>query len=255
MVSSLSSLEAGGIYATTIIFGTLVSIPSRTVKKITSALFADGWMTNDLKMISEVYRKSCLTQFIIGIMIFLCIWGNVHNIMKILPPEYAMGTWAIFWGCVTNLMEMLSGASGSLLGTSKHYKVQAYQAVILVVIIVGANYLFIPLFGLSGAAFATAISFFIFNVFKYLYILHRWGFQPYGKEILYVFLLGCASYGLLCLIPLLGNFIVDALTRTVIATLSFGGVVYFMKLSPEVNTAVNMVAVKIPVLNSVLKLK
>ena len=255
MISSLGGLEAGGIYATTILFGTLVSVPSRTVKKITAALFAEGWKDDDLDKISDIYRKSCLTQFIIGLMIFICIWCNIDNILKVLPPEYAAGKWAIFWGCVTNLMEMLTGAASSLIGTSKHYKTQTYQGIMLVAIIIGANYLFIPIMGISGAAFATAVSFFLFNSFRHFYIVYRWKMQPLGMKELYVLMLAIVCYAFIYIIPTMGYFIVDAAARGTIAVAFFGGLVYYFKISPEINTATNAVIKKIPVINKVIGIK
>jgi len=248
MVSSISGLEAGGIYATTILFGTLVSIPSRTVRKITSALMGEYWLANDTEKLYDIYKKSCVTLYIIGCLLFLGIWVNIDNILKLLPPEYAAGKWAIFWGCMTSLTEMIAGAAGPLLSTSKKYKSQTVQTLILLFVILAANWLLIPRLGMTGAALATTIGFFSFNVFRHFYIVYHWKMQPYGKDVAIVTLLALATFTLVYFIPRHFHFLIDTVIRGTLVVVVFGCSVFFLKISTEVNNAVLAVLKKVPVM-------
>jgi len=255
MISSMCGLPKGGIYTTTILFGMLVSIPSRTVRKITSALLAEAWKDDNKEKVFDIYKKSCVTLYIIGFLIFLGVWTNIDNILQILPKAYSIGKWAIFWSCLTNLLEMTVGSAGSLLGTSKHYKVQTYQSILLVGFLVIANYIFIPIWGLTGAAFATTMSFLTYNSIRHFYIVYRWRMQPYGKEIVYVTIIGIATFGIIYLVPHFTYFMVDAVMRGILVIAFFGLSVYFLKISPEINTTVDGIIKKVPVLNKLIKIK
>lgn len=255
MVGSIGGLKSGGIYATTILFGSLVSIPSRTVKKITSALVAECWVENNEAKIAEIYKKSAVSLYIIGILLFIGIWANVDNILKILPPEYAAGKWAIFWACITNVMEMLTAAASSVLSTSKHYKVQTYQGIMLVGLMIITNYLLIPVFGLTGAAFASTISFLIFNTVRHVYIMYRWKMQPIGKEIVIISIVGALSYFITYIVPHYHQFIIDTIIKGSIIVVLYAPTIYFLKISSDINNTVNVVLKKIPVLNKLMKIK
>jgi len=251
----MCGLPKGGIYTTTILFGMLVSIPSRTVRKISLTLMSEAWKEDDHEKVFDLYQKSCITLFIIGFLILLGVWTNIDNILQILPHEYSIGKWAILWSCITNLIEMTVGSAGSLIGTSKHYKVQTYQSIMLVGFLVITNYIFIPIWGLTGAAFATTMSFLTYNSIRHFYIMYRWKMQPYGKEFIYVMILGIATYVIVYFIPHFPFYMIDAVMRSALVCILFGLSVYFMKISPEINNTIEGLLKKLPVLNKLIKIK
>ena len=255
MISSMCGLPKGGIYTTTILFGMLVSIPSRTVRKISLTLMSEAWKEDDQKKVFDLYQKSCITLFIIGFLILLGVWTNIDNILQILPHEYSIGKWAILSSCITNLIEMTVGSAGSLIGTSKHYKVQTYQSIMLVGFLVITNYIFIPIWGLTGAAFATTMSFLTYNSIRHFYIMYRWKMQPYGKEFVYVMILGIATYVIVYFIPHFPFYMIDAVMRGALVCILFGLSVYVMKISPEINNTIEGLLKKLPVLNKLIKIK
>lgn len=79
MVSHLVGLSSTGIYGITFFFGTLIIIPSRALKKISSAVLADCWKVNDRLNIIDIYKKSALNQFVFGMLLFIGIWGSFSS--------------------------------------------------------------------------------------------------------------------------------------------------------------------------------
>ena len=253
MVGSIGGLKAGGIYGTTILFGSLVSIPSRTVKKITSTLTAEYCKEGDLSKIYEICNKSATNLYIIGLMLFLGIWVNVDNIFTILPSEYSAGKWAILFACITNMMEMITAGVGSAISTSKHYKVQIYLSFILIGLMILTNYFFIPIFGLTGAAISTTLSFLIFNIIRQIYFVYRWKMQPYRIDLLYTTLIGLLTFVIIYQIPTIKYFVVDIILRSILVIILFGGTVYFFKISNEINNTTNAYLMKIPLIRRLMK--
>ncbi|PKP52784.1 MAG: polysaccharide biosynthesis protein [Bacteroidetes bacterium HGW-Bacteroidetes-1] len=239
MISRMVGIEATGVYAITFFFGSLIIIPSRSLRKIAGTILADSWRDNDLKTIASVYQKSSINQLIIGTLIFIGLWGNIHNVFEILPAEYKAGMYVIFFIALTNLVEMTSGVSDILILTSKNYRVGALLNFVFLLMIFIFNYLFIKAFGLVGAAAANTLAFTINSILRYLYIYKRFGMHPFSIQHLYTVVIGVVVYGIFVFFPVLPNFIFDIIVRSSLITMIFIIPVYYFKLSPEINQSID----------------
>ncbi len=121
IVNQMLGLSATGVYTIAFFFGTLVVIPSRPLLKISGTLIADAWKRNDVSYITDIYKRSCINQFIIAAFLFGGIWVNIDNILIILGPEYASGKWVIFFIGLGYLIDMATGVNGLIIGYSKYY--------------------------------------------------------------------------------------------------------------------------------------
>jgi len=101
------------------------------------------------------------------------------------------------------------------------------------------NLIFIPLYGIVGAALATALTKILFNFFRFLFVWRMFKMQPFSWRNLMVVVLATAAYGVSLLIPQLPNFIADIAVRSVVISVIFLPAVYFLKLSTGFNHLVN----------------
>ena len=201
MIKTLVGLSGAGIYSITFFFGQLVRIPSRSVIRISNIVIADAWKINDIETIKIIYYKSCLNQLIMGLFIFMCIWVNIDSIFEILPDKYAAGKWVIFFIGLNNLIDMLSGVNGSVINTSKYYRYQTMFMGLLILLVIGSNYILIPRYGITGAAIASAISLTTFNFCRYIFLYFAYKMQPYNWRHLLIIAIGLSSYYLVNLLP------------------------------------------------------
>ena len=88
MVTEYLGLSATGIYSIAFYFGTLILIPSRALTKISVTLLAQSWKDNNIDNIDSIYRKSCLNQYIVGVLLFVLLVGNLENVFQVLPEEF-----------------------------------------------------------------------------------------------------------------------------------------------------------------------
>lgn len=248
MVSRMLGIEATGIYAITFFFGTLIIIPSRALRKIAGTVLADAWSNNQTEVIQSVYRKSSLNQFIAGSFLFVGLWANIHNVMHILPAPYQAGFYVIFFIALANLIEMLSGVSDILIQTSRDYRIGAVLNIIFLMMIVLFNYIFITLFGLTGAAAANALSFGLNSIFRYVFIYKKHGFHPFSVQHLYVLLIASISYLVGFILPEINPYPLDIFIRLFVVALIFGVQVYVFQVSEDVNHTINSFLRKIKVL-------
>lgn len=244
IINQVMGLSATGVYTIAFFFGTLVVIPSRTLLKISGTLIADAWKRDDLKTIADIYHKSCLNQFIIAAFLFGGIWINIDNILEILGPEYAEGKWVIFFIGLGYLVDMATGANAHIINLSKYYKMGLWFLLVLVVMVVAAMFLFIPVWGLSGAAAAIALAFFLSNLMRFIFLKIKYNMQPFTLKFMYVPVIFFAAWGISALIPEL-KLIPDILLRSAVFTIIFSLMIYFLRVSEDVNKIVETIIGKI----------
>jgi O-antigen/teichoic acid export membrane protein len=233
IINQILGLGPTGIYTIAFFFGTLVIIPSRPLLRITGTLVADAWKHNNVKYISDIYKRSCLNQFVIAALLFGGIWINIDNILVILGPEYASGKWVIFFVAFGYLIDMGTGANGVIISYSKHYRVDFWFLTVLIVVVITSMYLFIPIWGITGAAVAIAISFLVNNLMRFIFLYRKYQMQPFNYKFLLILLsLGIAYYiaGFLPKMLLVS----DILIRSIIFSGLFGLLVYLFKVSDDI---------------------
>jgi O-antigen/teichoic acid export membrane protein len=190
MVTRLIDFEATGIYSIMLFFGVLVSIPSRGLQGISSVKIGEAWADNNVSFLNDLYRKTAQNQLIVAGFVFVMLIGNLFTIFDILPKGdvFSKGLWVVFWLGLAQLIDMASGVSGELLYYSKHYKYGFYFSTLLLVSLVGFNFLFIPMYGISGAAFATFLSQVLNNFARWFYLRKFYNLQPFNSHYLRLFL-------------------------------------------------------------------
>jgi O-antigen/teichoic acid export membrane protein len=143
---------------------------------------------------------------------------------------------------------MLGGISSIVINLSKYYRYQTYFIVIFGIAIVLTNLIFIPRFGIVGASIAALISTLVYRIIQFLFIYFKFGITPYDHKFLLIIAFAGITYVLNILLPVLDNFILDILVRSLFMTLIFGALIVVSKISPEVETQ------KVKMLNSLKKL-
>jgi O-antigen/teichoic acid export membrane protein len=227
-INQMLDLSNTGVYTIAFYFGTLVVIPSRPLLKISGTLIADAWKKDDLKLIKNIYYKSCINQFIIGGFLFLGIWANIDNILTILGPDYLESKWVIFFIGLGYLFDMLTGANAQVIGYSRYYRVALVFMIILILTVLSLLYFLIPIWGITGAAIAIAIALLLNNLMRYLFLYKRYNMQPFNYKFLITAVFYTGIYFIITLIPQ-QPLILDILIRGGIITIA---TIFFLLLIP-----------------------
>jgi len=239
MMSSMLSLEATGVYATVFTFAALIRIPSRALLKIASAVIAEAWKRNDLEEIRNIYKSTAINQYIIALLVFVGLWANIDNVFRILPESYKVGKYVIFFLGIAYTFDMASGANNNIIASSKYYKYLSWFIFGFLIIVIVSNLIFIPLWGITGVAIASAISLIIFIIVRIVFLYHKFGLQPFNYKFLILSAIGLLSYFASLLIPQLANEYFDIALRSGLITIIYVLLTVAFKISPEVNGIVN----------------
>jgi len=232
-------LSQVGIYATCTFFATMIILPSRPLMKITSTIIAEAWKDKDMDELQNVYTKSTITQLIIGTLVFIGIWINIDNIFEIIPEEYKAGKWVILFIGLFYLSDMASGANNNIIGNSPEYRKLSLITVVLIILIITLNFVFIPKFGISGAAFASFLAKFIFNFMSYLFTRTKYKLQPYNIQHVKIIAIGVIAYYATFLLPNMNNLYIDIVLKSGLISILFCVLIYITKVSEDVNEMVD----------------
>lgn len=235
MVNNYMDLSYTGIYSIAFYFGTLILLPSRSLIKVSSVVIADAWKNKDEAMISKIYQKSCLNQFLIALLLLLLLALNMHNILKFLKPAYSAGVTVIILIGIANMTDMLSGTSGMIIQTSRYYPVFTYIRVMAMVILISFQVLLIPRYGINGAAWAFLITKILVTLIKFSYLFIRFKMQPYNINFLLVIGAGTIAFITGMFFPRLDHYILDLIIRTALMVCGFFAFSILTNVSEEIN--------------------
>lgn len=227
-----------GIYTIASYFSVLIMLPGKSISKISVPFLAESWKKDDLRTIEDIYIRSSINQYAIGLLIFIGIIVNLDNIFRILPGEYVASTGVIVFLSLGNLVNVSSGISGTIIGTSTLYRYQTWLMFILIISFIIASVIFIPLFGISGAAFAGMLSNIIFNTLGVIVIGRKYNLWPYNNLHIKMTIVALAVMAVGYFIPQMPT-IADIIARSAIVTLLFTAGLYFWKLSGDMNRIVD----------------
>ena len=239
MISSLLDLEQVAFYTVAFFIGNAIKIPGKSIVTISIPLVAKAWENQDLNEIQTLYAKSSINQLIIGGILFVCIWLNIDEIFSLLPEKFQGGSWVVFYIGLSQLFSITAGINGTIIVNSKYYKYDLYTNVILVFITIATNYILIPIYGINGAAIATAISLLLFNLFRLILIKVKMDMQPFSKETVFTILVLLGVYLMLnnmnlALLPLFA-----IVVKSSLALLIYILLVIKLKLSEDISGFVN----------------
>jgi len=230
------------IYAIASYMAALIEMPARALANIASTFVSKAWKENDINTIRSLYKKSSTNQLIIGLLIFIGIWASIDNLLIITGKDYSEGKYVFLFLALAKLFNIAAGINGKIIMLSKHYIVITYLTFSLAIITFISNLYFIPLFeslpgrcGIEGAAFATALSIFLFNIFSFLYLKLKFNLQPYTLKTLYIILFGLLSYISIFILDDFSNNYLDIILKSLLICIIFIPLILLSKVSTDIN--------------------
>lgn len=239
MIGSMIDLSSTAVYAIAFYIGSVIAVPQRSITKIASPVLADLLKRKDFASIDNLYKRTALTQLIAGSLIYIGIWANMHNVIALLPGEYSGIYWVVVIIGLSKLFNMATGVNGTIIINSRHYRFDLYTNILLVILTVATNLLLIPVYGIIGAAIATALSIFVYNIVKFVYVWVKFKMQPFQWSAAFVVVIAAICLGISWQIPYLINFYIDLIVRSVIIAIFFTGAILIFRLSDDVQNLVN----------------
>lgn len=241
MVTAYEGFAATGIYTTGFYIAVVIDIPRKAISQVAGPIIAQSFKDEQLKAIEKFYKSISINQSIIGLLIFSLLIINIENLYSLMPnsKEYITGINVVYIIGSAKLIDMIFSINSEILMLSKHYRFNIILVAVLGVFTVLFNVLLIPDYGITGAAMASLLSIFLFNICKLIYVYMKFRFFPFTYKNILVIGIAVALYFLNQFIPKLENVFIDIFVRSAALTISFTGLILILRISEEINEFVN----------------
>ena len=238
MLNSYTDLAMTGKYSIIFYFSTVILIPSVALGKISSTIIADAWKNKDLETIADIYYKSSINQLFASLLLFVLVAANLQNIIHLLGPGYIGTEWVIILISLSSLIVSSTGSSVQIIGTSHKYQIQTYSLGVLVVLVIIFYSIFIPMWGMVGAAFGSLLSVAGASLLRVFYLQRNMKLFPYKLTHLKCVAIGLLAFAVGKIIPVIDNFLIDLISRCSAISVVFIGLCYLFNISGDLNLIV-----------------
>lgn len=257
-VSADMGMAYTGIFTIATYIATMVEIPYRSLGSITQPQIAIAVKDNNITEVDKLCKKVSLHQLLAGAFIFLIVWINIDLAFQILPngDKYCAGKWVVFILALSRLYSSAFSIGSSILGYSRYYYMSLAFTFALTFSAIYLNVKLIPLMGMTGSALSNLLPTVVVNLLLLALVKWKCGTSPFSWAQLKVVLVITALFLVNVIwknsiyplfISALSNkllgAIVDGVVKTGLFAIIVAVVVYFWRVSDEVNMLIRKILV------------
>jgi O-antigen/teichoic acid export membrane protein len=170
---------------------------------------------------------------------FLLINLNINQAYLLIDVKYSQGVWVVLMISIAKLYTMTLGNNGAIISNSKYYKILLPYAIVMALSVVLLNNWLISIYQMNGAALSTLIVLLFFNSVKVWYVKNKFNMLPYTIKTFLLLVVLIIFY--LCFYSWDFSFhpIINILLKSIIITIVYLVMVYYLKISSDINLLVN----------------
>lgn len=255
-ITAQMGLAVTGIYTIASYMANLVEMPYRSVSAISRPIISQAMKDNDIRKASEMCKNVSLHQLVAGAFVFFIIWINIDLFFEILPngDKFVAGKWVFFILGLARLINSSLNIGVTVLSYSKYYYLQLIFTAILTISAILLNNKLIPIWGMTGAAWSSVISYLVYYLLLLSMIIWKTKISLFSwKEIVVVaiisilFIINWLSMKYISanFVEMMGGGIVaemvEAVLRTGILVVLGMTAIYYLKISKQINDIVDKI--------------
>jgi len=245
MLNLYIDIDNIAFYSVAVFIATVIAVPSRAMHQITYPITAKLMSDNKHDELNDLYKKSSITLQVIGGLILIGILVNINELYAVLPSGYSEGIDVVFLIGISKYFDLILGNNNAIIFNSKYYKAVLFLGLFLIFLTISLNILFIPLYGLNGAAIATLISITLYSLAKWLFVVLKMKLYPFTKNTIIALFLTVVSFILFYFWDFSFYPFVNIVLKSILVTVFYVGLSYYLKISSDINFVINAVFVKI----------
>jgi len=197
MISTIIGLEATGIYTTMIYLVSALQVPYRSMQRVGSALVVKYWKEKNMIEMNKIYKQFSSVSLYIILLLFSIVWINRSEIFSLFPDTYKSGISVFGIIMIGRIVDVYFGLNTLILSSSRKYRIDLIFTGILFVGVFSLNLIFIPHYGIDGAAISTTIVTLLYSFLRVGYVYWKFKLHPFEKS--QFALMAIFSIGLLAL--------------------------------------------------------
>ena len=233
------SLSNVAIYTTAAFLAMFIEVPLGSLDRISQGNITDNFLKNNMEEVSKIYSESVKYLLVLGGFMFLGVNTCSKYLFEFLPPEYSSSLHLVLILSFGSLINVSTGLNSSILNYSNQYKKGCLLLLSIFILTVILDILFIPTYGLLGAAIITASVSIIFNLSKFLFIYYKFNFQPYTINSLKIVGVIVVGFIMVLFMPTFTPYsILNIVINGSIISVFYIGSIYKLNIVPELFTMI-----------------
>lgn len=241
-------IENIAFYSVATYIALVISVPSRAMHQIVYPITAKLMHENKHDEMDILYKKTSINLQVVGGYVMLGIFVNINKLYEIIieglknPAEkelYLGSIMVVFMIGLSKYFDLILGNNNAIIFNTKYYRAVLFLGVLLVVLTVGLNMIFIPIYGIIGSAFATLLSITLYSVAKLLFVVKRLHLYPFTKQTLYSIYLTLVLFLVFYFWEFPFHPIVSIILKSILLTISYIYLNYKLVISIEINQVID----------------
>lgn len=229
MVGKYLSMSAVGIYSIAAFMGLILDTPLNAIEKIAGPKISRLLSENNHYEIEKIYKLSSKYLMMVCGLAGSVLVITARPILETIPGNYSEGFLVTIIICFGAFINAATGVNYSIITYSQYYRLGAFFYFILLMITIVLNITLIPLYGIKGAAIATALASIIHNLLRFIFIKVKFNMQPFTLDSLKISMIIIISVFVPLLINIENNYMLIFL-RASIAAFIFSGLILGLKI-------------------------
>ncbi len=192
-VGKYETMGQVGVYSIAAFIGLVLETPLSALERIAGPKIARLFATNNAAEIEKIYKLSSKYLMVFcgffGCVLVVCI----QPLLSLLPGNYSSGALVTIIICIGAFFNSATGVNYSIITYSNFFKLGALFYFLLLILTIILNIILIPLYGIIGAAIATALVSVAHNLLRFALIKAKLNMQPFTMNSLKIVLIVATS--------------------------------------------------------------
>lgn len=241
MLPQHEAIAVTAYYSVAIYIGSVVEMPGRAMAQIVNPITALAINKNDWTKVSGMYKQTSINLMLVAGLIFILINVNIRQLYSFMEStleteNYTLGIPVVLMISLSKLYHMILGNNGAIISNSKYYRILLPYGVLMALSVYFLNSYLIPEMGMNGAAFSTFIVVFVFNTIKLGYVKKVFGFSPFTKKSVQLFVVLMVFYTGFVYWEFDFHPSINIILKSLIVTVLYVGVTFVLAISKDMNS-------------------
>lgn len=235
MINQFEALENVAFYGVAVYIATSIIVPTRAMHQITYPLTANYLNDGNLFELESLYKKTSLTSFIASGLMFILILLNIDDLYLMIPEEYRDGFAIVALIGMAKVFDSMLGNINAILYYSVYYKWVLVMGICFALVTIVLNLWLIPIYGIEGAALASFVSIFLFNLSKLIFVKLKFGFLPFTRATFKILATLVFIAILFWMLKFPFHPLVNIVVKSILMGVMYLGILYRFQISEDVS--------------------
>lgn len=195
MLGYFKTLSDVGIYKLSVSFAVMCVMPVYIVNIAHAPLVSEFHAKDEAKKMKAVATTLNRWVFMVSLPVYLALILYAGRLLGFFGRDFTGGTPVLIILGFAQLVSASTGSVSILLTMTKYPHLDLLNNVILLVLCLALNFVLIPIFGIVGAATATATAIVFINLLRLAEVSHIFKFRPYNLVFLKPLAAGLIAFG------------------------------------------------------------